>query len=169
MQKIFADAFFRIVADFIFSSILLSIICMDISWIQIFWYMLKYKLFNESLSQFGCNLDDTLEIFHFYVVTFCMTQKAWFFIGVALRFSPCGLRCSRSLRSNSREDLLACPAIARRATVDEVAPFGRLWRCFAYAPLACHGVICGADEDGWSFLTSSFAKATEDKPRVRMV
>ena len=85
MQKIFADAFFRIVADFIFSSILLSIICMDISWIQIFWYMLKYKLFNESLSQFGCNLDDTLEIFHFYVVTFCMTQKAWFFIGVALR------------------------------------------------------------------------------------
>ena len=35
-----------------------------------------------------------------------------------------------------REALLACPAIARRATVDEVAP------------LACHGVICGADEDG---------------------
>ena len=60
MQKIFADAFFRIVADFIFSSILLSIICMDISWIQIFWYMLKYKLFNESLSQFGCNLDDNI-------------------------------------------------------------------------------------------------------------
>ena len=24
--------------------------------------MLKYKLFNESLSQFGCNLDDTLEV-----------------------------------------------------------------------------------------------------------
>ena len=62
MQKIFANAFFRIVADFIFSSILLSIICMDISWIQIFWYMLKYKLFNESLSQFGCNFDDTLEV-----------------------------------------------------------------------------------------------------------
>ena len=62
MQKIFADAFFRIVADFISSSILLSIICMDISWIQIFWYMLKYKLFNESSSQFGCNLDDTLEV-----------------------------------------------------------------------------------------------------------
>ena len=62
MQKIFADAFFRIVADFIFSSILLPIICMDISWIQIFRYMLKYKLFNESLSQFGCNLDDTLEV-----------------------------------------------------------------------------------------------------------
>ncbi len=46
------------------------------------------------------------------------------------------------------EALLACPAIARRATADEVAPFGRLRRRFAYAPLACHGVICGADEDG---------------------
>ena len=62
MQKNSADAFFRIVADFIFSSILLSIICMDISWIQIFWYMLKYKLFNESSSQFGWNLDDPLEV-----------------------------------------------------------------------------------------------------------
>ena len=62
MQKIFADAFFRIVADLIFSSILLSIMCMDIFWIQIFLYMLKYKLFNESSSQFGCNLDDTLEV-----------------------------------------------------------------------------------------------------------
>ena len=27
---------------------------------------------------------------------------------------------------NSREDLLACPAIARRATADEVAPLGHL-------------------------------------------
>ena len=62
MQKNFADAFFCIVADFIFSSILLSIMCMDIFWIQIFLYMLKYKLFNESLSQFGYNLDDTLEV-----------------------------------------------------------------------------------------------------------
>ena len=61
-KKFLRTLFFRIVADFIFSSILLSIICMDISWIQIFWYMLKYKLFNESLSQFGCNLDDTLEV-----------------------------------------------------------------------------------------------------------
>ena len=47
MQKIFADTFFRIVADFIFSSILLFIICMGISWIRIFGYMLKYKLFDE--------------------------------------------------------------------------------------------------------------------------
>ena len=39
----------------------------------------------------------------------------------------------------------------------------------SFHSLACHGVICGADEDGWSFLPSSFAKATEDKPRVRMV
>ena len=45
------------------------------------------------------------------------------------------------------EALLACPAIARRATADEVAPCGRLRRGQLVLP-ACPGVICGADEDG---------------------
>ena len=62
MQKNSADAFFRIVADFLFSSIILSIVCVDISWIQIFYCMLKYKLFNESLSQVGYNPDDTIAV-----------------------------------------------------------------------------------------------------------
>ena len=59
-----------------------------------------------------------------------------------------------ALHSNRRFALLACPAIARRATADEVAPCSRLWRGRLAQPV--------------KQLPSSFAKATEDKSGVRM-
>ena len=57
-----------------------------------------------------------------------MTQKAWFFIWVALRFSPCGLRCSRSLRFARVESRPPCPGVARMGEDGSAIFLPKKWR-----------------------------------------